>query len=292
MILSPLQDVKYLRTITEAMREQTIIDCVADAGVFEVQKVVCPTFAAAAQGDYFVLTDKSGTKFAVWLDKDGDGTAPSGAAYVAADKKLKASIVTGDDASAVATAVKDALDNEATFTKFTISKSTSNLTFTSTLLGDVTAPARHNTGDTGNGTFVVSTVTAGVASSLQNKYFAINSPTVAYYVWLNLNGEGVDPAVGAKTAIAATMVGGATKSQVASAVATALENHAAFEAIADTTNGIAYATTAVIGASTDAVDGDTGFTITVGNQGEANIFSPSMNVTSLTDTPSLIVGLS
>ena len=47
------------------------------------------------------------------------------------------------------------------------------------------------------GTLEVTEITCGadVAKSLQNKYFLINSPLHAYYVWFNVNSEGVDPGI-------------------------------------------------------------------------------------------------
>jgi hypothetical protein len=158
-------------------------------------------------------------------------------------------------------------------------------------MGNVAAPARHNADDSGNGSFTVSTSLGGNASNLQNKYFLINSPTVSYYAWLNVNGEGVDPAQ-AGTPIEVAISAGATTSDIASAIATAVGALAAFDAVADTTNGYVFINTTVAGEATNAGAGNSGFTLAIGRQGCADIFAPYMSPSSFVNEPVLIGALS
>ncbi len=132
-------------------------------GVSEIQQLTCPAVSAATQGDYAVFSNLAGQTIAVWLDIDANGTVPTGAAYVAATFKAKASVATGDLAAAVKTAVLTALGTTLPTVTFASSGS-ATISATSIVDGNVAAPARHNTGDTGNGSFVVATLTPGNAS--------------------------------------------------------------------------------------------------------------------------------
>jgi hypothetical protein len=64
---------------------------------------------------------------------------------------------------------------------------------------------------------------ADVAGSLNNRYFFISSPSTDYYVWFNVGGAGVDPAIAGRTAIPVAFAVNATANQVATAVAIALD---------------------------------------------------------------------
>jgi hypothetical protein len=78
---------------------------------------------------------------------------------------------------------------------------------------------------------VVSTTTvADVAGSLNNLYFFISSPSTDYYVWFNVGGAGVDPAIGGRTAIPVTFAPNATANTVATAVALAIDGTISFAA--------------------------------------------------------------
>lgn len=75
------------------------------AGLAQIETLTIPATAAAAQGDYVVLTNAlSQESIALWLDIGANGTAPTGAEYLAADFKVKVSIVGGATAAANATA--------------------------------------------------------------------------------------------------------------------------------------------------------------------------------------------
>jgi hypothetical protein len=283
--LNPNTVVSNIVLQSEAFPESATFIPVADAGVFEVQDITFPAASGIAQGDYAVMKNKAGTTFALWMDKNADGTAPSGAAYVASDVKIKLGIVTGDTAAQVATKVIAALTLAGTLVNLTHSagSTSAKVKFISTKLGDVAAPAVHNTGDTGDGSLVVSTVTVGVASSLQNKYITYNKSGTAYATWMNVNGEGTNPAVGGKTMNEATIVGGASIAQVCSGMATAIDSLAGINAKDAGTYFVVSCDAP--GNVTDATVGDSGFNVTVGRQGKAETFSPSFAVSSINEDP-------
>lgn len=272
----------------EAFSESAKFTPVADAGVFEVQDITFPAVSAMAQGDYAILKNKAGTTFALWMDINANGTAPTGAAYVASNVKIKLGVATGDTAAAVRTKVLAALTLAGTLVNLThaAGSTTTEVKFTSTKLGNVDAPAIHNTGDTGNGSLLVSTVTGGIASSLQNKYFTFNKSGTAYAAWLNVNNEGVDPTVALKTMVPVAIVGGATIAQISLAAASACE---ALAGINSKNAGTYFVVAADLpGNITDAAAGDSGFAVAILRQGKTETYSPGYAVSSISLNPAAL----
>jgi len=110
---------------------------------------------------------------------------------------------------------------------------------------------------------------ADVSSSLNNKYFYINEPTpgTGAYVWFNVGGAGVDPAIAGRTAIPVAIAVNATANTVAAAINSALAAFASRWTSTVLTNVVTI-TNAVAGAVVDATDaGLTTFTIAVTTQG-------------------------
>lgn len=251
---------------TAGVAEITHVTTLADAGRFERFTLTAPSFAASAQGDYFVFTDQAGATWAAWLDKDANGTAPTGAAYTAATNKIKVSIVTGNTATQVGTAVKAALS--AVTDPGITDNLDGTLTFLYSQLGNKPDPARHNTGDTGNGSFAITINQQGAASSLNSTYFLLNSPTYSYYVWMNVNSTGTDPMVNNSTGIMVTLAGGDSANAVATAVSSAVDSTAPFTSSPST--NVVTITDASTGAAIDASDSvaaPTGFTVAAFTQG-------------------------
>jgi hypothetical protein len=58
-----------------------------EAGTRESNTITMPAVGGATQGDYVILYNAAGVSKAVYIDIDGDGTAPTGALYVGADSK-------------------------------------------------------------------------------------------------------------------------------------------------------------------------------------------------------------
>lgn len=111
------------------------------------------------------------------------------------------------------------------------------------------------------------TCVADVASSLNNKYFFINTAVDAlqHYVWFNVDSAGVDPAPAGKTGVAVAIAEDATATQVATAVAAALDALPGY--VATSSGAVVTVTNAANGSTTDAVDVNAGFTIAVTQQG-------------------------
>ncbi len=242
--------------------QTSTVTTVADTGVFEVQRVTAPAVAAAAQADYFVLSNFAGQKAAVWLDIDAAGTAPTGAAYLAADFQIMASVATGDTATVVAGAIVTAMST--TLPNVTIvDNANGTIDFTSSLFGNVTAPARHNANDSGNGSFVVATQTGGVTSNLNNSYFTYDTPDNAYYFWFNVSSKGTDPAISGRTAVPVAISASAANTAVASALNTAMDGQTDITSTV-LSNVVSAANTedGVVTAPADGVPA-TGFTLAV-----------------------------
>jgi len=110
---------------------------------------------------------------------------------------------------------------------------------------------------------------ADVGGSLNNKYFYINTTTAAFYVWFNVDGNGVDPAIPNKTPIEVALISNSGAQVVASALASKLNTppyNISFSA-STSTNTVSI-THLAKGAVEDAVDVNTGFSISVLVQGE------------------------
>lgn len=229
--------------------EQGQLVLVAETGVKGSFRLTATNFAGAAQADYFTFALPSGATYAVWLDKDANGTAPTGAAYVAATNKLMASISTGDTAAQVAAAIATAVGVVIGVTD----NANGTLDFLAATMGAATAPARHNADDSGNGSLALSLVVAGVNSNHLNKYQKISaSDESLYYIYYNVNSEGVDPAPGGtKLEIAVAIA------DSAATIATAVKS--ALDGVAKWTTGIVSATLTITDNATgDAADIDAG----------------------------------
>lgn len=139
-------------------------------GAAQVETITAPAFAAAAQGDYIVISNQAGLSIAVWLDKNAAGTLPTGAAYLASTYKAKASIATGDTATVVATAMKTALSTTLPNVTFADNLN-GTITVTQTVVGTCTDIVKKNTGDTGAGSITATTGTDGAAVAGGNGKF-------------------------------------------------------------------------------------------------------------------------
>ncbi len=102
-------------------------------------------------------------------------------------------------------------------------------------------------------------------AALANTYFLISSPSVDYYVWYNLDGAGVDPAVANRTAIPVAIATGNSADTMATAAAAAIDALAAFVSTATTT--VVTITNAVAGAATNIGAGTSGAAVAVTTPG-------------------------
>lgn len=290
MILKPGQNVSDLPgPALEGQVEATNVAVLSFAGgVYEQQSVECASFAAAAQADYFVIEDTAGQTFAVWLDKDANGTAPTGAAYVASDVQIEVDIVTGNTSSQVADAVKAALELESAFTAvMSVSIEGAVLTITQVLPGEVSDPAIHSADDLADGSFVVATVLEGELPSLNSKYFLFSSPSVNYYAWFNVNGGGVDPSVATRTGVEVACTGNESAIDLAVLAAAQIDALSGVNCEADSGKILIRADSKedVLSASS----GDSGMSVEILAQGTvAYNNSPAGNLGATSNQPSII----
>ncbi len=265
--------VQTITTIADqsALAEVSRANPIADTGTFSHTIVTVPATAGAAQADYFVVSAPSGAKAAVWLDIDAAGTAPTGAAYVAAGTKIKASIVTGGTAVQNGTIIAAAMASILGYAA--VDNGDGTVTLTESLMGPVVAPARHNAGDSGNGSFAFSSTVSGVASNLNSTYFILwsGNNAVKGVVWMNVNGEGIQPVVsGSPLYIPIAIPASETIANIASALlgVQSAGGGLLWNVNASPTQSIFYAQ--VTGPTTDIADGavPTGFTFSVAVQGQ------------------------
>lgn len=106
---------------------------------------------------------------------------------------------------------------------------------------------------------------ADSSSSLNNKYFTLNSPSTGYYVWFNVAAAGVDPAPGGRTGIPVAIAANASAATVASAVQVAVDALADF--VATVVTDTVTITNAAKGNVTDAANVNAGVVVTILRQG-------------------------
>lgn len=284
-ILRPDQSIAALKQDMGGAREQGYITPTAMGGTGEVQTITVPATAAAAQGDYFVLTDPEGVTLAVWLDIDADGTEPTGAAYVASDAQEEVDIVTGGTAAQNAALVAAALEGTGAFSVVDNEDGTLAVTFLK--VGNAAAPAIHNTGDTGDGSFLATTTTAGTAPTVQGKYFTVASTSTAFAFWFSSSGNGSDPAVADHTAVEIDLGGDESNAEYLAYIVSKIAGEAGLSAELDGSR-IVVANT-LVGAAVDLGAGDSGFTVSTASQGYAvQGIVPSTSVTGLSVTAQTI----
>jgi hypothetical protein len=150
-------------------------------GIHEVSTVTFPDFATAAQGDYISFTALDGTTYAIWLDKDAAGTAPTGAIYLAADVQIEVDIVTGDTATVVGTAAftEIAAQMDAHFTL--VDNEDGTVTFTQIESGVVADPVPKDADDSDPGSISVVVDTAGTNGDV---VLATNALTSTSHGWV------------------------------------------------------------------------------------------------------------
>lgn len=257
--------------------------------VQENQTITCPTFASAAQGDYFVIGDVSGNLYAFWLDKDDNGTEPTGAVFVA-NSHFEIDIATGDTAAQVAAKVKTVLDGVSIGLE-SVSINSNILTVVFGSVGDVPSPQRHNSNDSGNGSFVVATVTGGALPSLNSKYFTFSGTADDYYFWFDVGGLGVDPALVGKTALSHTFDGFESASEIASAIADEVNNNISSDVTAEASGSKLFLYSVSAGNALNATSGNSGLVIDLVAQGgsvQSQMVSGTGSVESLSNAPSII----
>jgi len=128
----------------------------------------------ANQADYFIYRNKAGDDFAIFLDIDGAGTTPTGAAYLAATTTIEVDINSTDANIAVAAKVVAAIGGS--ISDITITDNfDGTVDFDNDLVGIAIDPVPHNSNDTGAGSISTSVGQQGVNSPIQADYFTFEN---------------------------------------------------------------------------------------------------------------------
>lgn len=138
-----------------------------DSGTTSVDTFTFQAFVDTDSGDYLVISDTTGLKWAAAADLTGADPAPTGAVWVAipSGRKVQVSLLGAITADDVATAFADALE-ALTAVPFSSVDSTDEVAVTQDLRGVIAAPQVHNINDSGAGSITVVVTTPGVNSDV------------------------------------------------------------------------------------------------------------------------------
>lgn len=265
-------------TFDSGTAEVTDITCLAEAGVCEVQTLTFETKANSDSGDYVVVYDNEGRKWAVSVDKTGSAAEPTGAIWSAIESQFKSHVdISGATTAAqVAALMETALNALQGFTDRITTNDTAadgTMTLTQNYMGPVTNPVPKNASDAGAGGIGGVQTTAGVASSLNNTYLVGYEPDSAakHAFWFNVNSEGVEPTVADATMHEVVIAAAAANTAVASALEAKIDDVTTWTS--SVTNAVITVTAAEKYAMGWVDTGATGFTINPTTPGVANEFS-------------------
>lgn len=240
-------------------RQAQTVTTIADTGAKEVTDIACVADVAGSLNSTYwtFFTASNAIKYYVWYNVDSAGVNPN----VPAATGIEVALTAGDSATDVASATLSAIDGSGAAVGTTIL--TNHVGLTNNLTG-VTTDASNGAASPG---FTIGVTTQGAASNLNSKYFtlsSVNTGTKAqknFYLWLNVNSQGVDPAPASKTAIPVAVAAGATANAVATAIRAAL-NALTGDFVATGATSAVIITNVAFGPVTAAADGvaTTGFT--------------------------------
>ena len=279
------QNVSHLYSDLSGSIEQSKVTAIAEPAQFDIQTITFPATAGATQGDYISFTNQAGATYAVWLDIDANGTAPTGAVYTAATNKLEVDIATGDTAAQVAGKVQAAISASVTNVTVTNPGSGDTIVLTNDLLGSNALGVPYNSNDGGAGSITIAHTQVGANSVMQDKYFTIrNGANAAFYVWFNVETEGTDPTPGG-TAIAVAATANRSANQMAALIQAAVNGQAGFSAVQNGTE--VFISTDAEGVVTDIGAGDSGLAVVTVGEGSAALpqYDASSSPNSLSNDP-------
>lgn len=114
---------------------------------------------------------------------------------------------------------------------------------------------------------------ADVAGSLNNKYFLVNSALnkVLFYIWLNVDSGGSDPMIAGRTGVEVQISSGDSAEVIAVAIRIYINSLVGTYFTATSSGNSVTITNKIIGATDQAVDGNTGFAISTETLGESEL---------------------
>lgn len=189
--------------------------------------------AAATSGQYFLLSS-IGNDFYFWNNVSGASLDPK----VPGKTGIQVVYNSGSVATVIAAAIVTAIQLTGLFNANVSAFNSAIVQVAATQTGVPLNPATAGTStwtvtpvQTGVGiaaagtssaeSFTITTI-ADVASSTNSKYFLMSSSTTNYYVWNNVSGAGVDPAIAGRTGISIAYAANASASTIATALQAAI----------------------------------------------------------------------
>ncbi len=216
-------------------------------------------------GKAFILYDNGGA-VKVWFNVDFGSTEPI---VPGTYRSIAVNLLSGNDHETVAkkTALALSIDSQflAVYSLYYI------------IISSSTTGTKSDSKDFNTSLFIKNT--AGIDPiTLNNKYFYINSATNTdeYYVWYNVNGTGVDPAISGKIGVMVTISTGLTAQAVAQATKTTLDTLGDF--ITNIDSDTLLITNKLIGVTDLAQDVNTGFLFFVQKEGQGRDLLVTLNL--------------
>jgi len=220
-----------------------------------------PTLA----GQGFIVYDNTGPVL-VWFNVDFANTAPDSIAY----RSIEVNLFATHDPETVATKVAQKLDLDAQFLAIS--------TMTYVIISSVSAGIKQDSFDVNSGIYIKNT-SGTIPQTLNNKYFFINSALNAnqYYVWYNVGGAGVNPAIPGKTGLMVAISAGSNAAQVANATKNVLDTTGKF--ITNINSDTLLVTNQLIGITNIASEQTSDFLILIKKLGENRELLVTLNMT-------------
>ena len=123
--------------------------------VAQIEQITCASGAIHTQADHFIIKNQAGLDYSVWLDIDANGTAPTGAAHLAASSAIQVSILSTDTAIEVAAKIFAAVNSSITGVSVTDPAGGVDIIFTQDNAGACADASVHNADETAAGAFIV-----------------------------------------------------------------------------------------------------------------------------------------
>lgn len=203
--------------------------------------------AESLEGKAFYIYDNAGSVM-IWFRLNGSTPMPS----FPANRDIVVDLVSGDVATNIIQKMHSAIDPDS---EFIVVSNMYGLVISSAQVGLKNLSKDINT------MLDIQNTRGRAASPLNNHYWLLNAADDAtqYYVWYNIGGAGIDPALAGKTGIQVTALNGANEYTIANNTLNAIIATSNFTcSLLDNTLLIANA---LIGPSTNASDVTTGFYI-------------------------------
>jgi len=148
-----------------------IIEYQTDKNIKQVETVTIPSTAQAAQGDFIIMQNQSGDKFAAWLDINANGTSPDGTLFTATGNKTVVGIATGGTAIVNAAAFKAAIDADSGVTGITITDNEDGTLLIERTSGSCVDNVVKNSAESAAGSILSSVMINGVSPTLKKRIY-------------------------------------------------------------------------------------------------------------------------